>query len=85
MDFDPNKVFREIVIDPRVSDDEFKRQRESLVERGFDEKKIRKSTLYDFKRVSIEVDMSEPCDFPIEVRGTDGKVTKETVFMKAPE
>ena len=58
LNFDPNKVFREIVIDPRVSEDEFIRQRDCLVNRGFDMSKIRKSTLYDFKKVTLDIDMS---------------------------
>lgn len=85
VDFDPNKVFREIVIDPRVSDEEFAQQRASLIERGYDGDKIRKSTLYDFQRVKLEVDMSEPCDFQITVYDKDGKPHKETMFMKGPE
>ena len=86
LDFDPNRVFREIVIDPRVNEEEFVRQRDCLIERGFDGSKIRKSTLYDFKRVKIVVDMSEPCDFEIEYYSKkDGVVKKETVYMNAPE
>ena len=86
LDFDPNRVFREIVIDPRVNEEEFIRQRDCLIERGFDGRKIRKSTLYDFKKVKLEVDMSEPCDFEIEYYSKkDGKVKKETVYMNAPE
>lgn len=61
-DFDPNYVFREIVIDPRVNKEEFIRQRDSLVNCGFDIKRIRKSTLYDFKKVKLNIDMSEPWD-----------------------
>ena len=41
-------------------DEEFEQQRDSLVERGYDGDKIRKSTLYDFQGVKLEVDMSEP-------------------------
>ena len=86
LDFDPNRVFREIVIDPRVNEEEFMRQRDCLTKRGFDGRKIRKSTLYDFKKVKLEVDMSEPCDFEIELHSKkDGKVKKETVYMNAPE
>lgn len=86
LDFDPYRVFREIVIDPRVNEEEFMRQRDSLIERGFDGSKIRKSTLYDFKKVKLEVDMSEPCDFEIEYYSKkDGKVKKETVYMNAAE
>ena len=81
LDFDPHKVFREIVIDPRVDEDEFIRQRDSLVARGFDISKIRKSTLYDFKKVTLDVDMAEPCEFPIEYLDKDGNVKKESVFM----
>ena len=83
--FDPNKVFSEIVVDPRASDSEFACQRDSLVARGFDGSKIRKSTLYDFKKVKIEVDLSEPCDFPITVYDKDGRLHEETVFMNGPE
>lgn len=86
LDFDPNQVFREIVIDPRMNEEEFVRQRDHLIERGFDGSKIRKSTLYDFKKVKLEVDMSEPCDFEIEYYSKkDDKVKKETVYMNAPE
>lgn len=86
LDFDPNQLFREIVIDPRANEEEFMRQRDHLIERGFDGSKIRKSTLYDFKKVKLEVDMSEPCDFEIEFYSKkDGKVKKETVYMNAPE
>lgn len=81
LDFDPHKVFREIVIDPRVDEDEFIRQRDSLVARGFDISKIRKSTLYDFKKIKLDIDMSEPCEFPIEFFDKDGNVKKEYVFM----
>jgi hypothetical protein len=85
IDFDPYKVFREIVIDPRVSEDEFTRQRDNLIARGFDGNKIKKSTLYDFKRVRLEIDMSEPCDFEIEYYSKkEDKVKKETVYMNAP-
>ena len=66
--------------------EEFVRQRDHLIERGFDGSKIRKSTLYDFKKVKLEVDMSEPCDFEIEYYSKkDDKVKKETVYMNAPE
>lgn len=85
VDFDPNKVFREIVVDPRVSDEEFAQQRDSLVACGYEGNRIRKSTLYDFQRVKLEVDLSEPCDFPITVYSKDGKPHEETVFMKGPE
>lgn len=85
MEFDPNKVFREIVIDPRVSDEEFAQQRDSLVACGYEGNRIRKSTLYDFQRVKLEVDLSEPCDFPITVYSKDRKPHEETVFMKGPE
>lgn len=85
LDFDPNQVFREIVIDPRVDEGEFMRQRNSLAERGYDGNKIRKSTLYDFQRVKLEVDMSEPCDYPIIVYDKDGNPHEETVFMNGPE
>jgi hypothetical protein len=85
VDFDPNKVFREIVIDPRVTDEEFAQQRNCLVEHGYNGDKIRKSTLYDFHRVKLEVDLSEPCDFQITMYGKDGKPHKETLFMKGPE
>ncbi len=81
LNFDPHKVFREIVIDPRVSEDEFIRQRDCLVNRGFDMSKIRKSTLYDFKKVTLDIDMSEPCEFPLEYPDKDGNVKKESVFM----
>ena len=81
LDFDPLKLFREIVVDPRVDEDEFIRQRDSLVDRGFDISKIRKSTLYDFKKVTLDVDMSEPCEFPVEFHDKDGNVKKESVFM----
>ncbi len=85
IDFDPYKVFREIVIDPRVSEDEFTRQRDNLIARGFDGNRIKKSTLYDFKRVRLEIDMSEPCDFEIEYYSKkEEKVKKETVYMNAP-
>ena len=85
IDFDPHKVFREIVIDPRVSEDEFTRQRDDLIARGFDGNKIRKSTLYDFKKVKLDIDMSEPCDFQMEYYShKEGKPIKETVFMNAP-
>lgn len=85
VDFDPNKVFRDIVIDPRVTDEEFAQQRDRLVEHGYNGDKIRKSTLYDFHRVKLEVDLSEPCDFQITMYGKDGKPHKETLFMKGPE
>lgn len=85
VDFDPNKVFRDIVIDPRVTDEEFAQQRDRLVEHGYNGDKIRKSTLYDFHRVKLEVDLSEPCDFLITMYGKDGKPHKETLFMKGPE
>lgn len=81
LDFNPHKVFREIVIDPRVCEDEFIRQRDKLVAWGYDISKIRKSTLYDFKKVTLDVDMSEPCEFPIEYLDKDGNVKKESVFM----
>lgn len=81
LNFDPHKVFREIVIDPRVSEDEFIRQRDCLVNRGFDMSKIRKSTLYDFKKVTLDIDMSEPCEFPLEYPDKDGNVKKESIFM----
>ena len=84
LDFDPNKVFCEIVIDPRVNEGEFIRQRDSLAERGYDGDRIRKSTLYDFQRVKLEVDMSEPCDYPIIVYDKDGMPHEETVFMNVP-
>ena len=85
IDFDPHKVFREIVIDPRVSEDEFMRQRDDLITRGFDSNKIRKSTLYDFKKVKLDIDMSEPCDFQMEYYShKEGRPIKETVFMNAP-
>lgn len=85
LDFDPNKVFREIVIDPRVSDDEFILQRDSLVAHGFDVNKIRKSTLYEFKKVKLDIDMSEPCEFPIEYYSQkEGKPLKESVFFNGP-
>ena len=85
IDFDPHKVFREIVIDPRVSEDEFTRQRDNLIARGFDGNKIRKSTLYDFKKVKLDIDMSEPCDFQIEYYShKEGKPLKDTVFINAP-
>ena len=83
LDFDANLMFREIVIDPRVSDEEFIRQRDSLIDRGFDPTKIRKSTLYDFKKIRLDVDMNEPCDFPITVY-KEGKPVQETVYMNAP-
>lgn len=82
LDFDPNLMFREIVIDPRVSEEEFIRQRDSLIDRGFDPAKIRKSTLYDFKKIKLDVDMNEPCDFQITVY-KDGKPVQETVYMNA--
>lgn len=85
LDFDPNQVFREIVIDPRVDDGEFMRQRNSLAERGYDGDRIRKSTLYDFQRVKLEVDMSEPCDCPIIVYDKDGNPHEKTVFMNGLE
>lgn len=85
IDFDPHQVFREIVIDPRVSEDEFVEQRDNLIARGFDGAKIRKSTLYDFKKVKLEVDMCEPCDFPIIVYDKDGKPHEEPVFMNGPD
>lgn len=78
LDFDPNRVFCEIVIDPRVSEEEFNRQRDSLVNRGFDISKIRKSTLYDFNKVSLVVDMKEPCDVPI-IEYIDGKPVQKYV------
>lgn len=84
LEFDPHKLFREIVIDPRVSGDEYIRQRDSLVEQGYGIEKIRKSTLYDFKKVSLEIDMSEPCEFPIEFPDKDGHVKRESVFMDGP-
>lgn len=78
VDFDPNQFFLEIVIDPRVSEKEFIRQRDSLVARGFESKRIRKSTLYDFKKVELVVDMEEPCDAPIIVY-EDGKPIQKYV------
>ena len=78
MDFDPNQFFREIVIDPRVNEKEYTRQRDSLVACGFDSKRIRKSTLYDFKKVELVVDMKEPCDAPI-IEYEDGKPIQKFV------
>ena len=83
LDFDPTKVFREIVIDPRVDNDEFIRQRDLLVAHGYDINKIRKSTLYDFQKVSLDVDMSEPCDFEITVY-ENGKPVQKPVYMNGP-
>ena len=84
--FDPNQVFREIVIDPRVSEEEFIRQRDCLIEHGFDGKKIKKSTLYDFNKVKLAIDMTEPLDFEIEYYSPkEGRPLKETVYMNAPE
>ena len=86
IDFDPHHFFREIVIDPRVNDNEYIQRRASLIEHGFDGNKIRKSTLYDFKKVKIDIDMTEPCDFQItSYSQKDGKPVQETVFMKGPE
>lgn len=86
IDFDPYKMFREIVIDPRVSEDEFSRQRDNLIARGFDGNKIKKSTLYDFKRVRLEIDMGEPIDIEMEYYSKkEDKVKRETVYMNAPD
>ncbi len=60
------------------------RQRDSLVEQGYDIKKIRKSTLYDFKKVSLEINMSEPCEFSIEFPDKDGNSKRESMFMDGP-
>lgn len=84
IDFDPYKVFREIVIDPRVSEDEYRQQRDCLVERGYDITKIRKSTLYDFKRVSLDIDMSEPCEFSVGFYDKDGNLKRDSVYMNGP-
>ncbi len=51
---------------------------------GYDINRIRKSTLYDFKKVNLEIDMSEPCDFPIEFPDKDGNIKRESVYMKGP-
>lgn len=78
LDFDPCQLICEIVIDPRVSEAEFIRQRDNLVDRGFDINKIKKSTLYDFNKVCLVVDMKEPCEVPI-TKYIDGKPVQVNV------
>ena len=85
LDFDPNEVFREIVIDPRTNGEEYSQLRNALVAHGYDSSKIRRSTLYEFKKVKLDIDMSEPCEFPIEYYSKkEGKPLKESVFMEGP-
>jgi hypothetical protein len=82
--FDPFEMFDEIVIDPRVSNEEYRQQFNSLTSRGYDGCKIRKSSLYDFKKISLEIDMSEPLEFKMTFRDKNGQNKEESVFMKAP-
>ena len=82
--FDPVEMFDEIVIDPRVSEEEFKQQFDSLTNCGYDGNKIRKSSLYDFNKITLEIDMSEPLEFKMTFRDLNGHTKEESVFMKAP-
>ena len=85
LDFDPNEVFREIVIDPRTNEEEYTQLRDALVAHGYDASKIRRYTLYEFKKVNLDIDMSEPCEFPIEYYSKkNGLPHKESVFMEGP-
>lgn len=85
LQFDPLDMFDEIVIDPRVSEEEYEQQFDCLTSHGYDGSRIRKSSLYDFKKIPLEIDMSEPLEFKTTVRDSDGQTKEESLFMKAPE